>query len=604
MSAKSAKDKLRKSQLPPLENAVKNLDEKTLQKMEKLFNSVAYLVVMEKPFTDFPYLIDLENKNGAQCGENYKNNKAARNFAMEIAATYQDDLKDLLNKAPYFSVMTDSSTDKSDLEKEIVMVRLMMNNYPKIYCMGLIDLKSAKADGILQAIDAAFAMYGFDLTYRRKLVGFGADGASVNLGCRRSVSTLLQEDCPWLVQIHCFAHRLELAVKDAFKNTYMTDVIELLTSLYQFFDNSPKRVRECQELADIMAEHFTKPLKANGTRWADHKLRALPKLKSSYQAIIIYLQHYSEDKANKADDRAKVRGYIRKLRQHKFVCYMYLCIDVFTEISSLSLLFQKVDVTVSSAVLKLQATTNYLDAYKTRESEEIGQLATDVVVDDMGEAKYGDTTLLNPLTSEQLKNQKDSVLQKLNECIEERFHNVHSDRAYTSCQIFDHRNWPSDDIAMYGTQEILHLYGRFAEILNESLLDIDKALSEWEEIKLLVQNPAKNFRGKHPLVVWKEISDDDTDRHDFDHILTIIHLTSTYPLSTAACERGFSTMKRVKSDWRASLASDTLNAIMIITDNIKKETLNDWQPTRAVTRWWSSGLKSRRANIDPPKKKD
>ena len=48
-------------------------------------------------------------------------------------------------------------------------------------------------------------------------MGWGTDGASVNMGCRGGLDVLLKEDIPYLVQIHCVAHKLELGVLDACK---------------------------------------------------------------------------------------------------------------------------------------------------------------------------------------------------------------------------------------------------------------------------------------------------------------------------------------------------------------------------------------------------
>ena len=48
-----------------------------------------------------------------------------------------------------------------------------------------------------------------------RMVGLGTDGASVNMGCRGGLGVLLKEDIPYLVQIHCVAHKLELGVLDA-----------------------------------------------------------------------------------------------------------------------------------------------------------------------------------------------------------------------------------------------------------------------------------------------------------------------------------------------------------------------------------------------------
>lgn len=40
----------------------------------------------------------------------------------------------------------------------------------------------------------------------------------MNLGVRRGLSTILKQDIPWMVSIHCMNHRLELAAKDALSN--------------------------------------------------------------------------------------------------------------------------------------------------------------------------------------------------------------------------------------------------------------------------------------------------------------------------------------------------------------------------------------------------
>jgi len=51
-----------------------------------------------------------------------------------------------------------------------------------------------------------------DVRWESKLVAFGADGASVNLGKKSGLATLLKQEVPYLVDFHCLPHRLELAL--------------------------------------------------------------------------------------------------------------------------------------------------------------------------------------------------------------------------------------------------------------------------------------------------------------------------------------------------------------------------------------------------------
>ena len=111
------------------------------------------------------------------------------------------------------------------------------------------------------------------------------------MGTRRGVIKLLKErgQVEYVLAGWCFAHRLELAVKDAFKNTYMSTVVDTLTMIYYFYEGSGKRNEEIQDLSDIMDEHFLKPEKANDTRWVEHKLKAVVKMIRNWKLIIVHL---------------------------------------------------------------------------------------------------------------------------------------------------------------------------------------------------------------------------------------------------------------------------------------------------------------------------
>ena len=48
--------------------------------------------------------------------------------------------------------------------------------------------------------------------WKSRLIAFGSDGASVNLGRKGGVAALLKQTIPHLLGIHCMAHRLERGV--------------------------------------------------------------------------------------------------------------------------------------------------------------------------------------------------------------------------------------------------------------------------------------------------------------------------------------------------------------------------------------------------------
>lgn len=108
----------------------------------------------------------------------------------------------------------------------------------------LVEPANTKTDGILEAVNGAFAEFGFTrVGFKQKMIGFGSDGASVMMGERSGVIELLKREgqAEWILSVWCLAHRLELALKDCFKGTFMDNVTETLTLIYYFYKGSAKQ---------------------------------------------------------------------------------------------------------------------------------------------------------------------------------------------------------------------------------------------------------------------------------------------------------------------------------------------------------------------------
>lgn len=589
MGAKRAHHELEANELPRFEKSLEKADKQTLSNMDKLYRSAYYLVKKERPFSDFEPILELQELNGLKIGDRYRNDKGAKDFVCHIAEHYVDKLKSLLQNGNYFSVFCDGSTDRTESEKEVIMIRVLENFYPKMIYLKLEEPPSTKANGILSAINNAFQSLDFP-EYKQKLVGFGTDGANVMLGHRAGVVKLLKDEgnTPWVLTVWCLAHRLELAIKDAFKKTYMENVIEVLTLIYYFYKGSSKRNKEIKTIADVMDDHFLKPGKANGTRWVDHKLRAVSKLLKNWKLIVIHMKNYAEDVTNRGDDRAKAKGILKKLSEFKLVYYLHFIKDILSEVATVSLLFQREDINVSSAVTKLQSSHVSLNDMLTNQGLNVTQFNTEIVG-----KQYKQHTLHNVIAQETLTRQTGDILKAVIKCMQSRFQNMHEDPIYLACHAFDHKNWPDTDEALlhYGRDDILVVAEHFQTLLDNADCDVPAAQREWRELKIHIRRN-NHFQAIHPLEVWRRISLEDVDLNNFSNILKIIHLTSLYPLSNASCERSFSAMKRIKSDWRCSLSNDTLDKLMRI--EIQGPNIRDFKPRPIVKRWWISGVRSKR----------
>ena len=79
--------------------------------------------------------------------------------------------------------------------------------------LGVVELSDGTGVTITDALVESCGK--MDLNIRKQLVGLGSDGASVMLGCRGGVSTLMKGRVSYLIANHCVAHRLALTCGQA-----------------------------------------------------------------------------------------------------------------------------------------------------------------------------------------------------------------------------------------------------------------------------------------------------------------------------------------------------------------------------------------------------
>jgi len=120
-------------------------------------------------------------------------------------------------------------------------------------------------------------------TWVEKLIGFGCDGAKVNVG-DEGLRRKFEFDRPWLITTWGMVHRLELAIKDALKATFFHEIDEMLRQIYYLYTKSSKKCREledvivemkaCFEESGFANEGRNHPVRASGTRFITRKVSA------------------------------------------------------------------------------------------------------------------------------------------------------------------------------------------------------------------------------------------------------------------------------------------------------------------------------------------
>ena len=149
------------------------------------------------------------------------------------------------------------------------------------------------------------------------------------MGTRSGLKGLLKEAMPWITVFWCLAHRLELALTDALKNTLFSQVDDMLLRVYYLYEKSPKKclelnevvneLKQCLEPTDLPVEGGNRPLRACGTRFVAHKVVALGRVIDRLGAYLSHLSSLSEEQSLRAADR-RVCVEMARFENPSWVC--------------------------------------------------------------------------------------------------------------------------------------------------------------------------------------------------------------------------------------------------------------------------------------------
>ncbi|XP_047061542.1 zinc finger MYM-type protein 1-like [Lolium rigidum] len=171
----------------------------------------------------------------------------------------------------------------------------------------LIHVTSTKAATLKEVLSSVLSKNAFDV---QNLRGQGYDGASNMRGEFNGLQALFLRECPYAYYVHCYAHRLQLALVAASKEVVpVAQFFQKLLFIVNTVDSSAKRHDELHdaqldELARLLAiddietgqgANQIRALKRPGdTRWGSH-LGSISSLKAMFNAVSLVLQKIASD---------------------------------------------------------------------------------------------------------------------------------------------------------------------------------------------------------------------------------------------------------------------------------------------------------------------
>jgi hypothetical protein len=233
-------------------------------------------------------------------------------FAMKVRTHIREEIGDAK-----FSILVDETCDVSKREQMALVFRFVdSHGVLQERFFDLIHVKNTKAMTLKRELSNVLSRYAFDI---QNLRGQGYDGASNMKGELNGLQALFLKECPYAYYVHCYAHRLQLALVAASKDVVpVTQFFQKLIFIVNTVDSSSKRHDELHdaqmdELARLVAideietgtgANQIRSLKRPGeTRWGSH-LGSISSLMDMFNSVSSVLQIIAADSsagANRAD---------------------------------------------------------------------------------------------------------------------------------------------------------------------------------------------------------------------------------------------------------------------------------------------------------------
>ncbi|XP_071848829.1 zinc finger protein 862-like isoform X1 [Apostichopus japonicus] len=355
---------------------LRQMNQTVINRLEVMFRTCHFLAKKARPFADFVEQCDLDEAKGVDVGQTYRTEPKCREFTDAISEIQRQNLEKEISDSKFFSVMCDEATDAAVVEQIILFVRY--SNYGKVTTrfLSIQKLERATAANCYGEIIAALHEYcGIqEPELWSKLVGFGSDGASVMTGRRSGVGARMKEHQPKLQTVHCIAHRLELAIKQASKNVPMVcKMDQFLINIFLFYHNSTLNRGLLRRTAEALGVTRFIPTRTGGTRWIGHTQNALTNLLSGYPAIVQHLLEIKEHNQTSNDSKGKSAGFLKLLLSRPFLGFLHFMVDVTNILGRLSRTFQRMDMNLPEMPKLVKDTVTSLDKLKSQQGPALRQ---------------------------------------------------------------------------------------------------------------------------------------------------------------------------------------------------------------------------------------
>ena len=480
---------------------------------------------------DFVSEIDLAMKQHLSSGSVFKGtSKTIQNDILDaIYEVCRSEIQIQIKNAEFIAIQADESTDCSTIQQLVLIIRYIHDG--KIYerFLKFIQPKGYTAEVIAAEIMKELDSLNID---KNKLIGQSYDGAAVMSGSNNGVQKLVRNIYPYAYYVHCYAHQLNLILeKCASINHTVRSFFCNLHAFPSFFTRSPKR-------SEILKEIVHKRIpSAPQTRW-NYNTRTVKVIHDNLEPLKECMQVIMDSPNSDPNTYNQAQSLLSYLNNDIFLYWLSFfatlmphCEMLFKFLQSRSL----DSIKIMNEVSKFEKVVN--------------QLRDDVPPPSPKKKRRPDNVNYSVMRKE--------VCDVLRVQIKDRF--VHTDHLLASKLFYTDRfadynkSFPEDDF-----KKVVNTY---------NFLEKTKLKNE-----LLVIYSREDFHNADGAVALLQHFMEFSLESVFTESMKLLNIVCTIPMTSVESERCFSTLNKVKTFTRNTMAQDRLNALCMIS--IEKRLIN------------------------------
>ncbi|XP_073133423.1 uncharacterized protein [Henckelia pumila] len=261
-----------------------------------------------------------------------------------IADTVRDKIREEIGDAK-FCILVDESVDGSNKEQMAIILRYVdQNGFIRERFFEVVNVENTNALTLKKEICNVLNQYNLSV---ENLRGQGYDGASNMRGEWNGLQALFLKDCLHAYYVHCFAHRLQLAlvaVSKELKSIREAEINDLITS--GEVETGTGANQECSLI------------RAGATRWSSHYY-SVRRLIDLFSSICTLIQDLIDGGLN-SNIRGEARGLYLDIKSFEFAFILLLMREVLGVSDMLCQALQKNNIDILSAVNLVSTTKSVL----------------------------------------------------------------------------------------------------------------------------------------------------------------------------------------------------------------------------------------------------